>query len=463
MKKPRNLLEFSPDALLESVRLHSAPRSPRTFPPPRIWAAFSGGLDSTVLLHALAARRDALGAPLHAVHVNHGLHPDAARWALHCQSVCDALDVPMESYVVTVDAAGIGVEAAARDARYDVLRGLVDTDELLLTAQHQDDQLETFLLQALRGAGPHGLAAMPPVARLGGGWLLRPLLEWPRSSLERWAKSEQLDWLVDPANADEHFDRNYLRRQLVPLLKARWPAAGQTLSRSARHCAEAALLMDQLAAADLAACGAGPNVLAVSALRQLDAARRRNVLRHWLDWSGFPRPSERKLEHVLSDVLEAGPDTEPCVTWADVAVRRYRDGLYVERVLPQPRTGRWSAGDFALGEGWGSLQRQPAEAGPGLPEGVTEVRYRSGGEKLRLAGREHHHELKKLCQEAGVLPWRRVALPLVYVDNTLAAVGDLWINADIATDGGWRVAWRDRPQLIACEDAISIEAGSRLP
>ncbi|HEX7048404.1 MAG TPA: tRNA lysidine(34) synthetase TilS [Gammaproteobacteria bacterium] len=437
-------MEFTPDALLRKLELPAAAR--------RLWVAFSGGLDSTVLLHAFAARRDVLPAPLNAVHVDHNLNPESPRWADRCQAVCDALDVPLERFAVIVDSApGASVEAAARDARYEVFRQLLAPDEILLTAQHQDDQLETFLLQALRGAGPHGLAAMPRLARLGQGWLLRPLLDWPRAALEDWAGAQGLAWQDDPSNADDRFDRNYLRRQILPLLKVRWPSAAQTVSRSARHSADAAELADELAAIDLSASGHCDDggILRVSALLRLDLPRRRNVLRHWLDWLGFPRPSEKKLEHILSDVLEAAPDTEPCVDWADIAVRRYRDGLFAARAIPKPRAGSWQGDVFELGEGWGRLRREKtAEAG--LPDGITvEVRFREGGEKIRPLGRDHHHDLRKLFQEAGVLPWRRDAMPLIYVDNTFAAVGNLWVNADIAQTPGWRVAWEDSPRVIA--------------
>lgn len=342
------------------------------------------------------------------------------------------------------------MEAAARDARYDVFRKLLEPDEMLLTAQHLDDQLETFLLQALRGAGPHGLAAMPALARLGLGHLLRPLLDWPRAALETWAGEQQLSWLDDPSNDDERFDRNFLRRSVLPVMKARWPSAARTLSRSARHCAQAAELVDELAATDLADCGAGEQVLDIVALRRLDVARRRNVLRHWLDWLGFPRPSEKKLENILVDVLEAGPDAEPCVSWGDVALHRYRNALYAERNLRAPSGGRWQDATFTPGPDWGLLRRVPCEGDPGLPsDGIVEIRFREGGERLRPVGREHHHELKKLFQEAGVLPWRRASIPLVYVDRELAAVGDLWINADIAVSNGWRVEWQERPRIIA--------------
>lgn len=443
-------MKFSPDALLQKVTGLLAARSATTpqHSPERIWVAFSGGLDSTVLLRALAARRDQLPAPLAAVHVNHNLNPDSGRWAQHCQAVCDRLELPLELFSVEVTlAGGASIEAAARDVRYDAFHELLLADEVLLAAQHQDDQLETFFLQALRGAGPHGLAAMPSVSELGRGRLLRPLLEWPRAALEEWARTENLEWLDDPSNADERFDRNFLRRSVLPLLKQRWPSAAQTISRSARHCAQAAELVDELAAADLARCGEGEQVLDVTALRQLNITRRRNVLRHWLEWLGFPRPSEKKLEHVFSDVLEAGPDAEPCVEWANVAVHRYRDILYAERKQAAPATGEWTGHSFDLGEGWGLLKKRPDANG--LPEGRVEIRFREGGERLRPLGRDHHQELKKLFQEAAVLPWQRARIPLVYIDDVLAAVGDLWINADIVVSGGWTVEWLKKPRVTA--------------
>src|SRR5690606_38380138 len=249
MRQEQGVVTFSPDFLLQEFPFPAAH-------PRRVWVAYSGGLDSTVLLHALAARRDALPAPLHAVHVNHNLHPDSARWARDCQAVCDALDVPMESFAVTVgNGRGVSVEAAARDARYDVFRDLLEDDELLLTAQHQDDQLETFLLQAFRGAGPHGLAAMPRQAPFGRGRLCRPLLDFSRAELEAWARARGLEWLDDPSNAEARFARNFLRLEILPALRQRWPQLAATVSRSARHCAEAAWLLDEMAALDLAETG----------------------------------------------------------------------------------------------------------------------------------------------------------------------------------------------------------------
>lgn len=433
-------MKFSPDLLVQHLHALAAT-------PPRYWVALSGGLDSTVLLNALVLRRDDLRAPLAAVHIDHALHADSPQWAERCRVLCERLDVPMERFGVIVDAVpGASVEAAARDARYEVFRELLDKGEALLTAQHQDDQLETFLLQALRGAGPHGLAAMPERSRLGNGWLLRPLLGWPRAALEDWAREQGLEWLDDPSNSDERFDRNYLRRQIIPRLKVRWPAAAQTVSRSARHCAETAALADELAAMDLSACDGEDDVLPLAGLRNLDAARQRNLLRHWFEWRGLPRPSEKKLEHMLLDVVPARPDAQPCVEWADVALRRYRDALYVEHTFALPHGGNWQGGNFALGEGWGELRRAAADRG--LPEGRVEIRFRQGGETLRPAGSAHHRELKKLLQESGVLPWRRDALPLVYVDDELAAVADLWLNDDLLVPGGWRVAWRGRPRIL---------------
>lgn len=434
------MADFSPQLLLDGLRAaHPAP-------PARYWVAFSGGLDSTVLLHAMAERRADLGAPLAAVHVNHNLQPQAAEWQRHCAEACAALDIPFECFSVTVRAAdGESVEAAARESRYHAFGELLAADECLLTAHHQDDQLETFLLQAFRGAGPHGLAAMPRQAPFGRGRLCRPLLDFSRAELEAWARARGLEWLDDPSNAEARFDRNFLRLEILPALRQRWPQLAATVSRSARHCAEAAWLLDEMAALDLAETGV-EGAIRVVALRRLDPPRQRNLVRHWLAWQGFPRPSEKKLEHVLSDVLDAAPDREPCVDWADVAVRRYRGMLYADRRLAAPRTGAWQGGRFALGEGWGELERVAADTG--LPEGEVEIRLRAGGERLRLPGRQHHHSVRKLFQEAGVLPWMRDALPFIHVNGELAAVGDLWLNADLLRPRGWRPQWRGRPRIL---------------
>nr|MDQ2696310.1 tRNA lysidine(34) synthetase TilS [Pseudomonadota bacterium] len=274
---------------------------------------YSGGVDSHVLLHILATHREALGGRrLAAVHVNHGLAAQAAVWEAHCAAVCRELGVALE--VVRVDARprpGESPEAAARRARYAAFAGLLRADTALLTAQHLDDQAETLLLQLLRGAGPRGLAAMPAAAPLGKGRLLRPFLEIRRDAITAYAQDHGLTWVEDASNADTRLDRNYLRHQVMSVLRRRWPAAAQTLGRSARLCADAAALLDDLADADLArAAGGRPDKLQLEALQNLDPPRRRNALRRWFDVLDLPPPAAVHLRHILDDVIAAPRDRQ---------------------------------------------------------------------------------------------------------------------------------------------------------
>lgn len=442
-------MEFTPDMLLSRLRLAAGTS--------RVVVAYSGGMDSTVLLEALAQRRYAL-PPLAAVHIDHGIHPDSARWVEHCAARCKALDIPLESYGVSIDASGQSLEAAAREARYDVFHDFLQANEVLLTAQHQDDQLETFLLQALRGAGPAGLAAMPVRAPLGEGTLLRPLLDFDRAMLAAWAQEQGLEWIDDPSNVDESINRNYLRRRVVPVLKERWPAAAQTLSRAARNCAEAGELLETLATADLERSSAPIDCLSVDLLLPLPESRRKNVLREWLHLNGLRMPSASRLEHVLQEVIAAAPDAMPVVEVGGAELRRYRGHLYIVRSMPEPSAGQWQGGVFELGEGLGWLEWLPAEvkadsanqSAGSVPEpGALEVRYRLGGERLQPAGRKETHDLKKLFQDAGVLPWQRGRIPLLYADAELVAVGDLWHTAGFSRNGGPPLAWRERPRVFA--------------
>lgn len=394
------------------------------------WIAFSGGLDSQVLLHALATQRDRLPAPLGALHVNHNLQPDAPAWAEHCRAVCAALGV--EYHVLSVQAepkSGESPEAAARTARYCALSSAVPPGGVLLTAHHQDDQAETLLLQLLRGAGPKGLAAMPACTFSEGVCLLRPLLDVARDELHAYARQHGLRWVDDPSNARTDYDRNYLRHHILPRLRERWPAAGATLARAARHQAEAAALLEELAELDLG----GQASLSVSTLLSLNLPRRANLLRHWLYAQGAALPSATVLERIDRDVLHAAPDAEPLVRWGEARLRRYRDHLYLDDVHEEGDPSRcldWQT-DAPLALPGGQLSAVAAQ-GEGvalrhLSGAPLQVRFRQGGESLQPAGRCEHHTLKHLFQEAGVPPWERARVPLIYRDDVLLAVAGYWV------------------------------------
>jgi len=411
----------------------------------RLIAGYSGGLDSHVLLHGLATRRHLwTGRSLEAIYIDHGLQAASAGWGEHCAHICHDLNVPYR--VLQVDArsaSGESPEAAARRARYAAFAAELSPDSVLLTAHHCDDQAETLLLQLLRGAGPHGLAAMPAAAQLGQGWLLRPFLDIDRAELLAYACAHNLHWIEDTSNTDINFDRNYLRHQILPRLRERWPVANRTLARSARLCAETAAWLDAEAAADLARATADrPDCLMISALHEFDKVHQRNLLRYWLRQSGLPLPNARQLQHILSDALAAAVDRNPCIRWPGAEIRRYRDGLYAMQPLkPHNASQRfiWQAGN----QGWppldvpgvGHLELRKTE-GKGLRSealtgGSLIVGFRQGGERFRPAGRAHRQELKKLLQEAGIPPWERERLPLIYLPSTSAISGKLGENGPL--------------------------------
>ncbi|MGD2111939.1 MAG: tRNA lysidine(34) synthetase TilS [Gammaproteobacteria bacterium] len=423
-------MSFSPQILLQ--RLQQFPR------PAGYQVAYSGGMDSHVLLHSLAALRTQLALPVAAVHVNHGLHAHAADWDDHCRSVCAGLGLDYVALGVNGRAArGDSPEAAARTARYAALADWLPAGHCLLTAQHRDDQAETLLLQLLRGAGVHGLAAMPAHGVFGAGTRLRPLLEVTRDALRVYAERQRLTWIDDPSNFDTGLDRNYLRHQVFPQLRLRWPAAGASLARSAGHQAEAAALLDGIARQDLqAAAGAAPAQLRLPALAGLPLPRQRNAVRHWLRELTGGTPSAAVLARILQDVPDSRADAEPCVRWAGFELRRYRDTMHLLRQLPPPpdpaRRLPWSLAEpLVLPARCGVLHTRHV-TGQGIRRsaiGAAGVRvgWRRGGEHCAPAGRGQHHALKKLFQERGIPPWQRARTPLIFIDDRLAAVPGLWV------------------------------------
>ncbi|HEY7996327.1 MAG TPA: tRNA lysidine(34) synthetase TilS [Steroidobacteraceae bacterium] len=433
---PRGAVKFAPAWLAARLRA-LVPGFPRV----AACVAFSGGADSTALLAALARLRRG-GLQVRAVHIDHQLRPDSARWSAHCRRCARALGVPLEVRRILVPRArGSSPEAAARLARYAALAQALRPHEVLLTAHHQDDQLETVLLQLLRGAGVAGLAAMPASAPFARGLLVRPLLEIPRAQLREWLRARRLEWVEDDSNADEALDRNYLRRRVLPALSARWPAAPATVARSARHLADAQQLLEALGAADAASAQVGA-ALSAPVLRRLGPARRRNALRHWITASGFPAPPARRLEEIAAAVLAARTDTHPFVAWSGVRVRRHAQLLRLEAATatatapatPAQLSWRWQQQPQLAWPGGGVLTLRADRRGPLDLEAlspVLSVRTRRGGERLRPAAGGPRRLLKGLLQEARVPLPERARLPLLYCGERLVAVGDRWLDASV--------------------------------
>ena len=427
----------------------TTPRLPpdllRDAPAGRTWVGLSGGLDSTVLLHLLASDDRVRRRGLRALHVHHGLHPDADAWAAHCETLCTSLDVPVGIVRVPVVAAGEGPEAAARAARHAAYAAALDDDDTMALAHHQGDQAETFLLRALRASGPDGLAAMPAWRRCGRGWLWRPLLGVPREALRAHAEAHGLRWLEDPSNRDVALDRNYLRHRVLPLLRARWPAADAALARSAALSAEAATLLEGGDTAALARVATDdPAVLSCPALAALPAARRARVLRHWIALLGLPPLPAGGIARIECELLPAAGDGQARFAWRDAEVHAWRGGLHAGRAvaaLPADWSATWDGKAPLALPGDGTLRLEPA-----VPfDARVTVRARRGGERITLPGRGHSHALKHVLQDGGVPPWLRRALPLLLdPDGAVLAAGDVVASAgfDAWLRGhGTRLAW----------------------
>ncbi len=411
-----------------------------------ILVGYSGGLDSTVLLHQLANDVDARARGLRAIHVHHGLNPDADAWATHCARTCGLLDVPLLVVHVQVErGSGLGLEGAARAARHCAFNDALRDGEILALAHHRDDQAETFLLRALRGSGADGLASMRPWRAYAHGWLWRPLLDIPRDALRTCATEHALKWIEDPANADARFDRTFLRTRLLPLLREHWPHADAALARSAGLSAQAADMLDAEDAVHLAHVQRSNRTLDADALQTLPTARRARVLRRWIAGLGLPPLPGQGVAHIERDLLGARRDAEACFDWAGSRVQRWRHLLYAAppcAALPNDFSSEW--------DGRAPLQLPTGDllelAGAEAFETCVWVHARHGGERIALPGRSHRHALKHLLQVQGVPPWERARMPLLSAtDGELLAAGDAIVSARLDTwlrDRGARLHWR---------------------
>ena len=414
---------MSHDLLAEIVPLFSVLKQRKFL------VAYSGGLDSHVLLHVMSQVPD---ISLRAVYVDHGLQDSSPWWGRHCREICNDLSVPFQMIPLNLKVpSGESLEAYARDMRYQAFASLLEEDEVLLTGHHQNDQAETLLIQLMRGSGGAGLSAMPMFTSFASGHLMRPFLSFHRSALEDYASKYQLGFVEDESNADLRYDRNYLRHQVLPQLEERWPGCYGTLSRAALLQGETQRLLESYLVQDLAlAAGSVVGTLSVEALKYYDSAKLRALLRLWITSSGFIAPSAKKLKHVVSDALYCSDEASPCVHWRNVEVRRFRDDLYVMEALskhddaptfywdmlgqdlPVPSLGLSLQSSLLLG--W----KEKAEK---EEIGLT-VKFRQGGESIRPAGRDKSISLKNLFQKFAVPPWMRSRMPLVYYKDDLIMV-----------------------------------------
>lgn len=415
----------------------------------RLLVGFSGGLDSTVLLHQLMCWREKdPGLELRAIHIHHGLSPHADSWAAHCESLCRQWRIPLIVERVTLAEEGLGVEAQARKARYAAFSEVLLPAEALVTAQHLDDQCETFLLALKRGSGPAGLSAMPERAPFAGSEQIRPLLGVTRGSLLYWAQSHALSWIEDESNQDDSYDRNFLRLRVLPLLTERWPHFAQATSRSAGLCAEQEQLLDELLADELASLVSDEGALAIAPLKSMSAVRRAALLRRWIATHGALMPSRAMLTRLWDEVALAREDASPRLRSGEGEIRRFRGQLWWVKSHPSlaDRVIEWSSTQrpLALPQGLGTLQ---LKTGGHLrlpqPDEPVTVRFRASG-TLHIVGRNGGRKIKKIWQELDVAPWRRDATPLLFYGETLVAAAGVFVTQEGVAEAetGVRLEWK---------------------
>ena len=415
------------------------PKPPALKRKARLWVGYSGGLDSTVLLHRLI--NSPQRARVCAVHVHHGLQSVADEWAQRCETQCRDWKIPFQCVRVQLDPRNpAGPEAAARNARYAAIVELMQAGDVLVTAHHQDDQAETVLLNLLRGAGVEGLSAMRESEPFAFGMHWRPLLQIPRELLRDYAQQQGLHWIEDPHNADPRYARSFLRAEIMPRLRTRWLQANESLTRAARNCADAAELVRQQAELDLQSSGVGDD-LSVAGLLSLGELRANAVLRYWIRQGQGYAPDREVLARIERELLRAKPDAAPRLRIGDGELRRYRDRLvFFPAALPEavwPLELHWDArGRLPLPEGCGELSA-PKNAKALL---VT-IRPARGSERIKLSQARPSRTLKNLFQEESVPPWVRQRLPLIYAGDKLICVGCRWWAVD-APKNMRRMVWQ---------------------
>ncbi|MEM1153624.1 MAG: tRNA lysidine(34) synthetase TilS [Pseudomonadota bacterium] len=412
-----------------------APALQALMPAPHWYVGFSGGLDSTVLLHLLTRYGQDLPAtpPLSAIHINHGLQQQSDDWQRHCERVCADLGVPLVSLKAEITAGSSGLEAAARDARYRLFTSQLQNGEVLLLAHHADDQVETFFLRLMRGAGVQGLAAIAESRELGCGRLVRPLLQLSRAQLEHYAVSQGLTWVDDPSNSDTRFDRNFMRNRVLPLLAERWPGYRQTIQRASEHmkvASEHSATMVAPVRTTLSAMGDPGLPLA---MLQGDITLAALRLRQWLSDRGLPAPDRAPLEEFLRQLSASKEGARSRLATSQYVLQRYKQGIYLLPSIEwatQPEPIALRQGEVVdLPSGLGRFRLVPT-AGAGIrlqPEDVLTLRWRRGGERGQPVGRSERTSLKKLLQEREIPPWWRERLPLLCLGDELLAVADLWL------------------------------------
>ena len=419
--------------------------------------ALSGGLDSMVLMDLLSkAKRSS--DEVKAIHINHNLHEDSREWVDFVSDACSKYKLPLIIKSIKPKQVGFGLEAAARDQRYKKFKEIILDNECLLTAHHLDDQTETILYRIFRGTGLDGLRSIRKKTKFGKGLLCRPLINIPREAIEQYAKLNNIEWIEDSSNNNIDFDRNYLRKDIIPSIKKRWPKAHTTINRLSSLAENNQKLLHEIAKEDIGELEKF-NVLDLGILSNKSTLRINNIFRFMILKNNMGIPSLKVLEKGIETLLNTKSDS-PIVTWNGCSIRRYKDTLYffnpdLKQLQSKPLQLKWFIQEtINLGGDRGSIKAKFIK-GEGIalnkcPKSL-EIKYRKGGEQIKPSGHKITKSLKNLFQENNVLPWARDQIPLVYLDEDLISVGDLWFNQDYKAqkqEDGFLISWERNMDII---------------
>ncbi|GAB2691166.1 tRNA lysidine(34) synthetase TilS [Aliiglaciecola aliphaticivorans] len=386
----------------------------------QVVVAYSGGVDSHLLLVTVA---ELMGQyPVHnylAIHVNHGLSPNADQWQRHCQQVCADLDVSFKVQQVKVDArANGGLEAAARKVRYQALEAMTEHDGLILLGQHVQDQLETILLQLKRGAGPKGLSAMAQSAVSENSiTLARPFLELEKREILQLAQQKGLQWIEDESNQNTRFDRNFLRSEVIPTMLERWPNLASAASRSAQLCAQQQQLLDEVNAKHLQSMINSRFAIDINKLLDLSTPWQNQIVRYWLSEQKVEMPSHTALGE-LPKLLCAKQDGNPMIDIGLYQLRRFREHLYCvkKQVLASEVDLVLTTASTDLPNDLGHLRIAEKYVGQLM------IKSRANSLKFKPLGSSHSKLLKQWFKQWDVPVWERERSLLLYWQDRVIAV-----------------------------------------
>jgi tRNA(Ile)-lysidine synthase len=437
--------QFGSDRLLTSLGRLPTPR--------KYWIGFSGGADSSALLHTMYECRERLPAPMHAIHFHHGLQAGADAWQEHCRTFCAERDIPYLALKLEIDDSGkSSTEEAARNSRYRAVAAVLGQQEMYLTAHHAEDLAETLFLNLLRGSGVEGLAGIPVLRTLERGWVARPLLETHRRELEAFLKKREIRWLTDPSNRDTRHDRNYLRQELFPLLEQRWPGLVRRLSRTARNAritADAMAMFIESQSGDLIR---DRFKMPLHKLLELETEMQTLILRQWLRRHEVPVLPEQRLREFLKQLSEASADSRAEARWDGWMIKHYRSDLWLHRSKPFTACSKrpWREGMHCeLGRESGRLQLhgEPTTIPPGWA-----VRPRQAGDRIRPRSDGSSQKLKHFFQVAAVPPWLRPGIPVLEWDGEAVALGD-WVLGhrlrEWLQENGLEYTWEPTDPVLA--------------